>query len=77
MYRFATMKTTLRLLDKIWKDLPPGAAQASKYILFLSLILIFSIKITIVSVQKPNTSIYKKNAKFLPIRRDILDRNSL
>ncbi len=45
------------------------------FFLFLSLILIFSIKITVVSVQKPNTSLYKKSAKFLPIRRDILDRN--
>ncbi len=45
------------------------------FFLFLSLILIFAIKITMISIQKPNISIFKTNTTFLPIRRDILDRN--
>ncbi len=45
------------------------------FFLFLSLILIFTIKITMISIQKPNLSIFKTNTTFLPIRRDILDRN--
>ena len=28
-----------------------------------------------ISIQKPNLSIFKTNTTFLPIRRDILDRN--
>ena len=48
------------------------------FFFFLSLILIFTIKITILSVQNPeflNTK--KNNLNFLPLRRDIIDRNGV
>ena len=48
------------------------------FFFFLSLILIFTIKITVLSVQNPeflNTK--KNNLNFLPLRRDIIDRNGV
>jgi len=46
------------------------------FFLFASLILIFSIKITLVSIQKPQYLINKKSHNnFLQTRRDIVDRN--
>ena len=51
------------------------------YILFLSfffLILVFSIKILIISLQNPELSTTKKNSlNFLSLRRDIVDRNGI
>ena len=46
------------------------------FFVFLCLISIFVIKITFVSIQKPELFSYKKNdLNFLPLRRDIVDRN--
>jgi len=46
------------------------------FFFFLSLIMIFSIKITIVSIQDPKfLELKKNNLNFLPLRRDIVDRN--
>ena len=63
------------------KILKSSISEDRIYILFfffLSLIVIFSIKIAIVSVQKPDFSQFKKNdLNFLPLRRDIVDRNGI
>jgi cell division protein FtsI (penicillin-binding protein 3) len=48
------------------------------FFFFLSLILIFTIKITVLSVQNPELLNTKKNnLNFLPLRRDIVDRNGV
>jgi cell division protein FtsI (penicillin-binding protein 3) len=48
------------------------------FFFFFSLILIFSIKITHISLNKKNTSFVEKQAsKFSLIRRDIVDRNGV
>ena len=48
------------------------------FFFFLCLITIFSVKITLISFQKPNSAILKKTEKnFLPLRRDIIDRNGV
>jgi len=48
------------------------------FFFFLSLILIFTIKITVLSVQNPELLNTKKNnLNFLPLRRDIIDRNGV
>ena len=48
------------------------------FFFFFSLILIFSIKITHISLNKKNTSFVEKQAsKFSLIRRDIVDRNGI
>ena len=47
------------------------------FFLFFSLILIFSIKITFVSLKKPEISNNKSGySKFTSLRRDITDRNN-
>ena len=46
------------------------------FFFFLSLITIFIIKITLVSLQEPQfLNLQKNNLNFLPLRRDIVDRN--
>jgi len=46
------------------------------FFVFFSLILVFSISILSISFQKPNLREYKKtNQYFLPLRRDVVDRN--
>ena len=46
------------------------------FFLFFSLIIIFSIKITFVSLKKPEILNYKNDySKFTLLRRDITDRN--
>ena len=46
------------------------------FFFFLCLIVIFSLKITVVSVQNPELiNIKSKTTNFIPIRRDIVDRN--
>ena len=51
------------------------------YVLFffyLSLILIFTIKISFLSIQNPElSSVKKNNLNFLPLRRDMTDRNGI
>tara|TARA_Y100001970_G_C14223759_1_gene854260 strand:+ start:168 stop:1898 length:1731 start_codon:yes stop_codon:yes gene_type:complete len=48
------------------------------FFFFLCLIAIFSIKITFVSIQNPEPLYVKKNnLNFLPLRRDIVDRNGI
>ncbi len=48
------------------------------FFFFLSLILIFTIKITFLSIQDPTFLNSKKNnLNFLPLRRDIVDRNGV
>ena len=48
------------------------------FFLFFSLIAIFSIKITLVSLKNPEISNHKKNySKFTTLRRDIVDRNGI
>ena len=48
------------------------------FFFFLSLMLIFTIKITTLSIQNPELiSIKKNNLNFLPLRRDITDRNGI
>ncbi len=48
------------------------------FFFFLCLVAIFSIKITFISIQNPNLSNTKKNTlNFLPLRRDIVDRNGI
>ena len=45
------------------------------FFFFLCLIAIFSLKITVVSFQKPELINIKLKTNFVPIRRDIVDRN--
>tara|TARA_B100000963_G_scaffold361582_1_gene397882 strand:- start:24647 stop:26368 length:1722 start_codon:yes stop_codon:yes gene_type:complete len=45
------------------------------FFLFFSLILIFSIKITIISLKSPTILGSKNTSKFISLRRDITDRN--
>ena len=48
------------------------------FFLFFSLIIIFSIKITFVSLKNPEIFNYKKNfSHFTSLRRDIIDRNGI
>ena len=48
------------------------------FFFFLSLIVIFSIKITMISLKDPEfLETNKKSLNFLPIRRDIVDRNGI
>ena len=50
----------------------------SLFFFFLCLILIFSIKMTLVSLQEPRFLEIKKNdLNFLSLRRDIVDRNGV
>ena len=62
------------------KDISKSSISEDRiYILFFSffsLIAIFSIKITSISIQEPQFLQSKKNnTNFLPLRRDITDRN--
>jgi len=46
------------------------------FFIFFSLILVFSISILSISLQKPSFQKYKEiNQYFLPLRRDVVDRN--
>ena len=48
------------------------------FFFFLSLILIFSIKITHISINKKNNfNLKKQNSQFSLLRRDIVDRNNI
>ena len=48
------------------------------FFLFLSLITIFSIKITLVSLKEPKLNILENNSIFQKsLRRDIVDRNGI
>ena len=48
------------------------------FFLFFSLILIFAIKITFLSLKNPKNYIYKNNiTQFTALRRDIIDRNDV
>ena len=48
------------------------------FFFFFCLIAIFTIKITLVSIQDPQFLYIKKNnLNFLPLRRDIVDRNGI
>ena len=48
------------------------------FFFFICLITIFTIKITFISVQAPQVLQAKKNShNFLPLRRDIVDRNGI
>jgi len=63
------------------KKLKSSISEDRIYILFfffLSLITIFTIKVFFISIQEPeNISNKKRNLNFLPIRRDIVDRNDI
>ena len=48
------------------------------FFFFFCLVLIFSIKITLVSLQKPKIFTFQKNPNsFMSFRRDIVDRNGV
>jgi len=48
------------------------------FFFFFSLIIIFSIKITFISLKKPEVlNLNKKNSEFTLLRRDIVDRNGI
>ena len=48
------------------------------FFLFLSLAVIFSIKITLVSLKKPEMYSHQNNSsQFISLRRDIVDRNGV
>ena len=48
------------------------------FFFFFSLIIIFSIKITLISLKKPEVlNLNKKNSEFTLLRRDIVDRNGI
>ena len=48
------------------------------FFLFLSLVVIFSIKITLVSLKKPEMYSHQNNSsQFISLRRDIVDRNGV
>ena len=48
------------------------------FFLFFSLVLIFAIKITFLSLKNPKNYIYKNNiTQFTALRRDIIDRNGI
>ena len=63
------------------KKLKSSISEDRIYILFfffLSLITIFTIKVFFISIQEPeNISNKKRNLNFLPVRRDIVDRNDI